>query len=231
MRDGHHITNRDRGRSSPRAGIVLAILSIAAAGCWVRSVYASDTYLFAWAGEVWMVRSSGGAITIGNRPTVEVLAEMDRLRMLEARQLNRRLSLDVGLSELSAINHRHTMRGPLEPQVAMELQEAQRQRAAINARLRAIATPLGANSSLTEHRIPYWSVLSATIVAFFVSRLRAIRAHWRAVRGLCACCGYDIRSTPGRCPECGWGQPESGTRGAGDAHDPADAGVAAPHTS
>jgi hypothetical protein len=55
--------------------------------------------------------------------------------------------------------------------------------------------------------IPYWSLLATTglLPAFWM-----IRAAWRRNRARvdpgskpCPVCGYDLRATPGRCPECG----------------------------
>ena len=55
-------------------------------------------------------------------------------------------------------------------------------------------------------RLPLWFAQSLLIVlpAWAAQRHhRARRARRRQGRGLCPACGYDLRATPGRCPECG----------------------------
>jgi hypothetical protein len=51
--------------------------------------------------------------------------------------------------------------------------------------------------------VPYWALLLVAAVAPGVFAWGHYRAHGRSRRGLCAACGYDLRATPGRCPECG----------------------------
>src|SRR2546430_5091954 len=55
--------------------------------------------------------------------------------------------------------------------------------------------------------IPFWAptLLSAALAIppIFLARRAALRAH-RGKNGLCLSCGYDIRESKERCPECGW---------------------------
>ena len=57
---------------------------------------------------------------------------------------------------------------------------------------------------------PHWSaigVLGTMVGLWIVSRWRWSR---RAKKGHCVACGYDLRATPGRCPECGAGATAGG---------------------
>jgi hypothetical protein len=54
--------------------------------------------------------------------------------------------------------------------------------------------------------VPHWGVvvLLAILPGIGLTRIvRRRRAVARAGRNLCRVCGYDLRATPGRCPECG----------------------------
>ena len=73
--------------------------------------------------------------------------------------------------------------------------------------LRSDGSSDGACRYVFSHaHVPYWFVV---VVSALPSCLWLARAHARRVRarrarlGKCARCGYDLRATPDRCPECG----------------------------
>jgi hypothetical protein len=62
--------------------------------------------------------------------------------------------------------------------------------------------------------VPYWAVALPTaafpLTLLYVRRFRHMRRRRLA---LCPSCGYDLRATPGRCPECGARRPRTGNGG------------------
>ena len=54
-------------------------------------------------------------------------------------------------------------------------------------------------------RVPYWLVvpLAGILPVISLRRLSRLRRHFRTRRGLCGGCGYDLRASRERCPECG----------------------------
>jgi hypothetical protein len=68
-------------------------------------------------------------------------------------------------------------------------------------------------SNVTVHlQFPYWQlgiVFGILPVCWLINTVRVYGHRKRDVAGLCLICGYDLRATPERCPECGTVPPKT----------------------
>jgi hypothetical protein len=65
---------------------------------------------------------------------------------------------------------------------------------------------LGRNANTTRYfiaRLPYWFIAAASALLPALRLRRLLRTRKRLRQGLCTHCGYDLRGSSDRCPECG----------------------------
>jgi len=56
-------------------------------------------------------------------------------------------------------------------------------------------------------RFPFWFPFALTLILPSARLALWLRSRRRRRRGLCPVCGYDLRASPARCPECGKAAP------------------------
>jgi hypothetical protein len=64
-------------------------------------------------------------------------------------------------------------------------------------------SPATVMSYATVFMVPYWFFALVSGIPSFVYLRRQIAVRRRRGEGLCRRCGYDLRASPDRCPECG----------------------------
>jgi hypothetical protein len=74
---------------------------------------------------------------------------------------------------------------------------------------RVVANHLAAKASSMRVSIPMWFLVAMFAILPFNGIRKMLRALSRSQHGLCTYCGYDLRATPDRCPECGTVSPKS----------------------
>ena len=67
----------------------------------------------------------------------------------------------------------------------------------------ALHSPPGTPPDAWSYATPCWIPAAAFAVAPLIALRRWTHARRRSRHGLCRRCGYDLRASPGRCPECG----------------------------
>jgi hypothetical protein len=167
-----------RRRLFASISVLSLILCLATVGLWVRSYFAGDYLDFGFD------RSSGraalfGSIGTGRGGFVAVLYRSDAPLPREDRRIRYRCTPAQGfVPSQSSFGFAHVV----------------------------VVSPMPGISSNENWIVAHWfaATIWSIVPCFWLIRAHQRRktARWRRL-GLCLNCGYDLRATPARCPECG----------------------------
>jgi hypothetical protein len=178
-------------------------LCVAAGVLWGRSHRAQKVVRFSRHGTQWEITSSRGLLVLDNLPQRQLEADAHARRQKELMHECVRLADDWVTAS------RRLNRVPADQRPAIQADcdrlNAERQRNAKD-RLMVFRAP-AMTTPLVSRSVRYAGVVLAAAQLpmgwMLMLGFRRQRMRNRKSAGKCLHCGYDLRGSPGRCPECG----------------------------
>jgi hypothetical protein len=184
-----------------RSDSLLCALLAIIISLWVRSYICCDRIEFVRRNQVYALSSCRGWLRVDNLEQITMETAINESRQRLADAIRHKLTWDIPQEENGVFGVSHTISPALSDSEQRRVNVIEARKAALIARLGAIK-PLSPVPPRVW-RAPYILIFGAALLLSFprVCRLAILRRRRRA--GRCLWCGYDLRGSTFRCPECG----------------------------
>ena len=170
--------------------VVSLLLCAAMVVLWVRSYWREDAFQFRGRdGQLWQVASRQGKLWLDNRPQVNL--DDAPLKVLKQQDI-----------DSTAHSERVFRTGTPEEVHDADLRAKMAKVDFIREALRLESSGWVFHSEIS-YSAPWYLALLPTLVLPVIWLLYQVRTRLRRAANRCVGCGYDLRASPGRCPECG----------------------------
>jgi hypothetical protein len=189
------------------AVLLSMLLFVATMVLWVRSGWAVDHIVLQFRGRLWDVASNRGWVVLSDQPQLD-----KEIEQVNADLMHRARASGEAQARAYVATHTDELLAEFGEQeafksLAVHGDAPARKREAEDAEAaRIVALEAMRNAYIVParvYRIPFAAVALASVALPAVQAVRITRRRRRLHHGLCPVCGYDLRASVERCPECG----------------------------